>query len=106
MTGNYGSIRKVKSFIIPHPASESVGTHLKNLFQTPAYQQKLFIRTTENSIVNICYAFMMNPQISAILSTASLTGMGMCTGLNIYCLLYTADAADEEDSVDLGGRRI
>ena len=25
---------------------------------------------------------------------------------NIYCLLYTSDAADEEDSVDLGGRRI
>ena len=22
-----------------------------------------------------------------------------------YCLLYTSDAADEEDSVDLGGRR-
>ena len=22
------------------------------------------------------------------------------------CLLYTSDAADEEDSVDLGGRRI
>eukprot|EP00658_Telonema_sp_P-2_P056707 TRINITY_DN4514_c0_g1_i3.p1 TRINITY_DN4514_c0_g1~~TRINITY_DN4514_c0_g1_i3.p1 ORF type:complete len:119 (-),score=41.50 TRINITY_DN4514_c0_g1_i3:8-364(-) len=25
---------------------------------------------------------------------------------NKYCLLYTSDAADEEDSVDLGGRRI
>src|SRR5664280_1923176 len=24
----------------------------------------------------------------------------------IFCLLYTSDAADEEDSVDLGGRRI
>ena len=26
--------------------------------------------------------------------------------LFIDCLLYTSDAADEEDSVDLGGRRI
>src|SRR5665648_726190 len=26
--------------------------------------------------------------------------------VNIICLLYTSDAADEEDSVDLGGRRI
>jgi len=26
--------------------------------------------------------------------------------LNNFCLLYTSDAADEEDSVDLGGRRI
>src|SRR5674536_172394 len=25
---------------------------------------------------------------------------------NFTCLLYTSDAADEEDSVDLGGRRI
>ena len=24
----------------------------------------------------------------------------------VICLLYTSDAADEEDSVDLGGRRI
>src|SRR5665648_185887 len=28
------------------------------------------------------------------------------SGLLILCLLYTSDAADEEDSVDLGGRRI
>ena len=28
------------------------------------------------------------------------------SGQKIYCLLYTSDAADEEDSVDLGGRRI
>ena len=27
-------------------------------------------------------------------------------GMFIHCLLYTSDAADEEDSVDLGGRRI
>ena len=26
--------------------------------------------------------------------------------MDIICLLYTSDAADEEDSVDLGGRRI
>ena len=26
--------------------------------------------------------------------------------MNNTCLLYTSDAADEEDSVDLGGRRI
>ena len=26
--------------------------------------------------------------------------------LTLICLLYTSDAADEEDSVDLGGRRI
>eukprot|EP00658_Telonema_sp_P-2_P048167 TRINITY_DN36651_c0_g1_i1.p1 TRINITY_DN36651_c0_g1~~TRINITY_DN36651_c0_g1_i1.p1 ORF type:complete len:104 (+),score=40.78 TRINITY_DN36651_c0_g1_i1:109-420(+) len=30
--------------------------------------------------------------------------LGLCHP--ITCLLYTSDAADEEDSVDLGGRRI
>ncbi|GAB5799344.1 hypothetical protein JMUB7513_27630 [Staphylococcus aureus] len=28
------------------------------------------------------------------------------TSVSYNCLLYTSDAADEEDSVDLGGRRI
>src|SRR5664280_3774512 len=31
---------------------------------------------------------------------------GDLTGISNICLLYTSDAADEEDSVDLGGRRI
>ena len=31
---------------------------------------------------------------------------GIGNGICNYCLLYTSDAADEEDSVDLGGRRI
>ena len=30
----------------------------------------------------------------------------MVITLNIGCLLYTSDAADERSSVDLGGRRI
>eukprot|EP00658_Telonema_sp_P-2_P000745 TRINITY_DN10268_c0_g1_i3.p1 TRINITY_DN10268_c0_g1~~TRINITY_DN10268_c0_g1_i3.p1 ORF type:complete len:260 (+),score=67.17 TRINITY_DN10268_c0_g1_i3:218-997(+) len=39
-----------------------------------------------------------------------LTGKGLSFGGSLIrkeaCLLYTSDAADEEDSVDLGGRRI
>ena len=31
---------------------------------------------------------------------------GCVFSLAWVCLLYTSDAADEEDSVDLGGRRI
>ena len=35
-------------------------------------------------------------------------GFGHCwrLGIDILCLLYTSDAADERSSVDLGGRRI
>ena len=31
---------------------------------------------------------------------------GVIADFTVTCLLYTSDAADEEDSVDLGGRRI
>eukprot|EP00658_Telonema_sp_P-2_P060975 TRINITY_DN4974_c0_g1_i2.p3 TRINITY_DN4974_c0_g1~~TRINITY_DN4974_c0_g1_i2.p3 ORF type:complete len:132 (-),score=16.51 TRINITY_DN4974_c0_g1_i2:71-466(-) len=34
------------------------------------------------------------------------TALNDAVGHIICCLLYTSDAADEEDSVDLGGRRI
>ena len=33
-------------------------------------------------------------------------GVGSSDSIPVTCLLYTSDAADEEDSVDLGGRRI
>ena len=35
-----------------------------------------------------------------------LSGAGHVLDFVDTCLLYTSDAADEEDSVDLGGRRI
>ena len=44
-----------------------------------------------------------------IYSTAQETraqSVGCFDALTYFCLLYTSDAADEEDSVDLGGRRI
>eukprot|EP00658_Telonema_sp_P-2_P051730 TRINITY_DN39833_c0_g1_i1.p1 TRINITY_DN39833_c0_g1~~TRINITY_DN39833_c0_g1_i1.p1 ORF type:complete len:123 (-),score=30.59 TRINITY_DN39833_c0_g1_i1:93-461(-) len=37
----------------------------------------------------------------------TITSCEICDGpMDKACLLYTSDAADEEDSVDLGGRRI
>src|SRR5664279_3077790 len=39
-------------------------------------------------------------------STAELGNKNWGLGPSVVCLLYTSDAADEEDSVDLGGRRI
>eukprot|EP00658_Telonema_sp_P-2_P038860 TRINITY_DN27804_c0_g1_i2.p1 TRINITY_DN27804_c0_g1~~TRINITY_DN27804_c0_g1_i2.p1 ORF type:complete len:104 (+),score=14.76 TRINITY_DN27804_c0_g1_i2:219-530(+) len=36
----------------------------------------------------------------------STIDVGMINARHSACLLYTSDAADEEDSVDLGGRRI
>src|SRR5674536_400389 len=44
--------------------------------------------------------------ISALLSLTSPLIHILKAALAYICLLYTSDAADEEDSVDLGGRRI
>ena len=45
------------------------------------------------------YVALMNPR-------AKKEVMTWTTAVVAFCLLYTSDAADEEDSVDLGGRRI
>src|SRR5664280_3859143 len=72
----------------------------------------------------VCWNTTVNPVINDShttdgLSTASfvsnITGLSAYTAYHVRayatnsagtCLLYTSDAADEEDSVDLGGRRI
>src|SRR5664280_3742892 len=40
------------------------------------------------------------------MSSASILLFRSLIAMLYICLLYTSDAADEEDSVDLGGRRI
>src|SRR5664280_1086877 len=46
------------------------------------------------------------PAIASVAPTLSDLHGARRTLRNMRCLLYTSDAADEEDSVDLGGRRI
>src|SRR5664280_3774564 len=46
------------------------------------------------------------PQTRFVLGKAIALGLKPIVVVNKVCLLYTSDAADEEDSVDLGGRRI
>src|SRR5664280_3796485 len=51
-----------------------------------------------------------DPAAGRVHVLASITATSRATDADgrryYYCLLYTSDAADEEDSVDLGGRRI
>ena len=51
----------------------------------------------------------MNIAMIILLSLVAIV-IGVAIGYQVaktrICLLYTSDAADEEDSVDLGGRRI
>ena len=52
----------------------------------------------------------MNNKVTRIIANSVGLAAVAALGITVYqlgtCLLYTSDAADEEDSVDLGGRRI
>ena len=50
----------------------------------------------------------ISPNIFSVKMTSNCFGsLTSCIAqLSTSCLLYTSEAADEEDSVDLGGRRI
>ena len=52
----------------------------------------------DNMIDELCKSFINSEKSLVLISNLSSSNYG--------CLLYTSDAADEEDSVDLGGRRI
>src|SRR5664279_5380551 len=56
------------------------------------------------SYVNHYSFHIMDPQWGHV--TIKMSGHPPFAAQVMLCLLYTSDAADEEDSVDLGGRRI
>ena len=57
--------------------------------------------------IEAMYVFMGNEKdVEIKLATVSDEKRIVVGPVLIPCLLYTSDAADEEDSVDLGGRRI
>ena len=68
---------------------------------------KQLAKTYDLYIVSNCQCgyieqFLRKTQLEAYIKDIECFGN---TGKNKGCLLYTSDAADEEDSVDLGGRR-
>ena len=90
-------------------AKEYVSKHI-----TSRMPQRIRINGTQCRTGNKFTANMsVSKQISPSLGcTRSLQNMVVVTKtryneiIKQICLLYTSDAADEEDSVDLGGRRI
>ena len=52
------------------------------------------------------YAIVLRLLSYILLTEGALLLLPAAASLCYGCLLYTSDAADEEDSVDLGGRRI
>src|SRR5665648_1198183 len=62
--------------------------------------QPVFCTAITNNALEM--GFIINP----LANIHILPNIAGHVGSDIICLLYTSDAADEEDSVDLGGRRI
>eukprot|EP00658_Telonema_sp_P-2_P075575 TRINITY_DN6518_c0_g2_i5.p1 TRINITY_DN6518_c0_g2~~TRINITY_DN6518_c0_g2_i5.p1 ORF type:complete len:280 (-),score=68.04 TRINITY_DN6518_c0_g2_i5:31-870(-) len=68
---------------------------------------ELLIETDEHPSIVRCYAKEVDKMfVYLVLELADQTLQNHMEGIQSTCLLYTSDAADEEDSVDLGGRRI
>eukprot|EP00658_Telonema_sp_P-2_P078391 TRINITY_DN7327_c0_g1_i2.p1 TRINITY_DN7327_c0_g1~~TRINITY_DN7327_c0_g1_i2.p1 ORF type:complete len:250 (-),score=67.40 TRINITY_DN7327_c0_g1_i2:46-795(-) len=84
-----------------------VGTCVPSLLSAKYLSESEVIIVTQ-SMDEICS--MMPPmllQLNQLTRQTIRTFRGSATMLTVDpCLLYTSDAADEEDSVDLGGRRI
>ena len=66
--------------------------------------QRIFIEWYEKEKRNLPWRYNQDPYRIWI-SEIMLQQTRVDTVID-YCLLYTSDAADEEDSVDLGGRQI
>ena len=95
-------ISQWKLMIIDKPVVEGNLEHLKSIMkafysysnsllndENPRYESNLIDITPENFYTHILLLKSSKPEVKPL-----------------NCLLYTSDAADEEDSVDLGGRRI
>eukprot|EP00656_Telonema_subtile_P014733 TRINITY_DN17611_c0_g1_i2.p1 TRINITY_DN17611_c0_g1~~TRINITY_DN17611_c0_g1_i2.p1 ORF type:complete len:117 (-),score=22.18 TRINITY_DN17611_c0_g1_i2:14-364(-) len=84
-------------------------------FRTPETVEARLLNTCVNIcrislIPNVFEEGAMGGSVSTLLSTKTIGLLKhlRCASHARYkgCLLYTSDAADEEDSVDLGGRRL
>src|SRR5664279_110541 len=98
--------KEMNIYLIRHSDSEGISKGLKDSERKLTPEGELKIRNAslfwKNLIPEFDYIFS-SPYLRA-LQTAKIIA-------SVYnhkkdCLLYTSDAADEEDSVDLGGRRI
>ena len=69
------------------------------------YNQLIARRVRENNVYCEIYSYKTD---LSVIKAKNPKGIIFTGGPNsVYlCLLYTSDAADEEDSVDIGGRRI
>src|SRR5665648_1295046 len=94
MPSFYQFFRKMKLTIL------IVTVSILSCFSAETYSQntKLTIVENNSTLLNVLKAIEAQSEFKFFYNEK--------VDVNKHCLLYTSDAADEEDSVDLGGRRI
>src|SRR5665648_529402 len=109
---HYIDIDAYKDFVEMHKITENKDAAFK------LYGSKFILKNgtlpwvTDSTYHVLVQQFKSKEWTKAVLTAADLGHyvgdghMPLHLTLNYDCLLYTSDAADEEDSVDLGGRRI
>src|SRR5664280_2412750 len=100
---------KMRRSIAPFSEPESsVHTRFLAGFITTMPGFRFSVHTAPCRIRNESLLTTLTPRGQAIFVPERLwqNDQRICGSLSLRCLLYTSDAADEEDSVDLGGRRI
>eukprot|EP00658_Telonema_sp_P-2_P023316 TRINITY_DN19339_c0_g1_i3.p2 TRINITY_DN19339_c0_g1~~TRINITY_DN19339_c0_g1_i3.p2 ORF type:complete len:114 (-),score=27.37 TRINITY_DN19339_c0_g1_i3:40-381(-) len=92
----------------PHPKSichqnmRLMGVHELGAWRIPSSE--------DGTLAPLGHLVVALGTLSVLITMTSLVELAMigveAAATHCNCLLYTSDAADEEDSVDLGGRRI
>src|SRR5674536_266035 len=90
---------------VPTPVTSSTKHIDSGSSSSPASTRQPLTGIQENRCWLIARSSPARPSMSAK-STNPRTNAAPAARQASTCLLYTSDAADEEDSVDLGGRRI
>ena len=90
--------------------SDTLVTDLPGIYSMSPYSSEEIVTRNfvlnehPKGIINIVDATNIERNLYLTMQLMELD-IPMVLALNMICLLYTSDAADEEDSVDLGGRR-
>src|SRR5664279_1803088 len=114
----YANIQTWGNFFVGVIAFGSVVAHTAVLLVFQMGQPRIFFSMSRDGLLPKSFSKVhpkyRTPYITTILTGAVVGITSMFTSIDEMvdltnigtCLLYTSDAADEEDSVDLGGRRI
>ena len=96
---------KLNSLASNNDMSIQISNNGEIFLDHPFLSRKAVKSTVKDNFTSTLGSCIFN-RSSAFASLYGAIKYSLSIGMTNNCLLYTSDAADEEDSVDLGGRRI